>query len=187
MIATKEQLKICLKKEKKIYSEYMFKTKSRYISSRIKREPSRMIYAFLVLSRKCDYYFFLKNKGGVLNKMLYLYTICKKNRLGEKLGFDINTSNTEPGLLIYHYNIVINGESQIGKDCHLHGNNCIGNDGKTNNCPIIGDNVSLGVGAVVIGNITIASNIIIAAGAVVVHSFLEEGITIGGIPARKIK
>lgn len=89
--------------------------------------------------------------------------------------------------MIFHYNVVINAGSIIGVNCHLHGDNCIGNDGKTDECPRIGDNVSLGVGAKVIGNVTIANNIKIAAGAVVVHSFLEEGITIGGVPAKKIK
>jgi serine O-acetyltransferase len=155
--------------------------------SRIKREPSRMIYSFLVLSHKTDFYLLLKNSSwGFINKFLYLYYVSKKNRLGEKLCLEIDKSNIEPGLLIYHYNMVINGNSQIGKNCHLHGNNCIGNDGKSNICPVIGDNVSLGVGAVVIGNVTIANNIKIAAGAVVIHSFLEEGITIGGIPAKKL-
>jgi serine O-acetyltransferase len=75
----------------------------------------------------------------------------------------------------------------IGKNLHLHGSNCIGNDGKTNACPVIGDNVSLGVGAKVLGNVTIANHIKIGAGAVVLHSFLEEGITVGGVPARKLK
>lgn len=45
----------------------------------------------------------------------------------------------------------------------------------------------IGVGAKVIGKVRIANNIKIAAGAVVVTSFDEEGITIGGIPARKLK
>ena len=36
-------------------------------------------------------------------------------------------------------------------------------------------------------NVTIADNIKIAAGAVVVNSFTEPGITIGGIPARRLK
>ena len=38
----------------------------------------------------------------------------------------------------------------------------------------------------IIGNVKIADNIKIAAGAVVVNSFMEPGITIAGIPARKI-
>lgn len=187
MIETKEALVKCLKYEHNIYANYMFKTKSRYILSRIKREPARMIYSFLVLSRKCDYYFIRKSKGELLSSILYFLFVCKKNRLGEKLGLEIGTQNIHQGLLIYHYNIVINENSNIGKDCHLHGDNCIGNDGKNPDCPVIGDSVSLGVGAKVIGNVTIADNIKIAAGAVVVHSFLEKGITIGGIPAKKIR
>lgn len=144
-----------------------------------------MIFSFLVVSRKTDFY--SAKKGSFISRILYLYYVSKKNRLGEKLGIEVNTSNIEPGLLIYHYNIVINESSKIGENCHLHGNNCIGNDGKSQLCPVIGDHVSLGFGATVIGNVTIANHIKIAAGAVVVHSFLEEGITIGGIPARKIK
>lgn len=187
MIITKQDLLSCINTELSIYSQYMFDSRPRYFMSRIKREPIRMIYSFLLLSRKSDFYFFSQKNGGLLNKVLYLYYISKKNRLGEKLSLEIDTSYIKPGLLIYHYNIVINGNSRIGDNCHLHGNNCIGNDGKSNECPVIGNNVSLGVGAVVIGNVTIADNIKIAAGAVVVHSFVEEGITIGGIPAKKIK
>ena len=188
MIETKKQLKDCLKYEKQIYSQYMFQTKTRYIMSRIKREPVRMIFSFLVLSRKTDYFNFkCKEKGAVVFNLLYLYYISRKNRLGEKLGLEISTLNTKKGLLIYHFNNVINGGSIIGENLHLHGNNCIGNDGKTNDCPVIGDNVSLGVGAKVMGSVVIANNIKIGAGAVVIHSFLEEGITIGGIPARKLK
>ena len=54
-------------------------------------------------------------------------------------------------------------------------------------CPVIGNNVMMGAGAKVIGNVTIADNIKIGAGAVVVTSFIEPGITIGGVPARKLK
>jgi len=187
MSPTKLILKEVLNYEKHIYCGYMFNSRSRYLLSRIKREPVRMIYSFLVLSRKTDYYWLKKSKGGFLDSLLYLYFICKKNRLGEKLGFEIGTENIGRGLMIYHYNIVINPNSKIGENCSFHGNNCIGNDGKSKDCPIIGDNVSLGVGAKVLGSVTIANNIKIAAGAVVVHSFQEEGITIGGIPARKIR
>ncbi|MFD0750798.1 serine O-acetyltransferase [Mucilaginibacter calamicampi] len=138
------------------------------------------------MSRKTDYHL-LKSKNSFIHNLCYLYYVSIKNRLGEKLGLEISTANTDKGLLIYHYNNVINSEAIIGKNCHLHGNNCIGNNGATNDCPVIGDDVMLGVGAKVIGNVTIANRVKIAAGAVVIHSFLEEGIVIGGIPARKIK
>ena len=97
-------------------------------------------------------------------------------------------NNFEEGLIIYHAgNIVINRGAKVGRNCQLHGDICIGNDGKTNKCPIIGDNVDIGVGAKIIGDIKIADNIVIGAGAVVNKSFDEKGITIAGIPAKKIK
>jgi len=187
MIKNKEELVDCLMYEKSIYSKYMFPTRSRYFMSRLKREPARMLYSFIVLARKTDYYFYQSKKGSLIHKLYYLYYVSLRNRLGEKLGLEVSTENANKGLLIYHYNNVINGGAIIGENCHLHGDNCIGNNGITNDCPIIGDNVSLGVGAKVLGNVTIANNIKIAAGAVVVHSFLEEGIVLGGVPAKKIK
>ncbi len=69
----------------------------------------------------------------------------------------------------------------------LHGDNCIGNDGAQDKNPVLGDNVELGFGAIVIGDITIASNTIIGAGAVVNRSIDEEGCTCVGVPARKIQ
>ena len=47
--------------------------------------------------------------------------------------------------------------------------------------------MDIGVGATIIGNITIADNIKIGAGAVVTKSFLTPGVTLVGIPAREIK
>ena len=66
-------------------------------------------------------------------------------------------------------------------------NNCIGNNGLTNLCPKIGNNVDVGFGAVIIGDIEIADDIKIGANAVVNKSFLEPGITIAGVPAKRVK
>lgn len=93
-----------------------------------------------------------------------------------------------PGLTIYHNGpVVINNNSKIGSNCRLHGDNCIGNDGINDACPVIGDNVEIGVGAKIIGGVKIGNNIKIGAGAVVVSDFLQDGSIIGGVPARKIK
>lgn len=172
-----------LRCEKQIYCDYMFPTFYRYWMARFKHEPARMIWNWQKVSRKADHY---HKKKDVLSRILYLYFVRKRNVLGEKYGLEISTENIGVGLLVYHYNNVINGT--IGKNCHIHGNNCIGNGGSNNlSTPVIGDNVMIGVGAKVIGNVVIADNIKIAAGAVVVSSFLEPGITIGGVPAKKIK
>jgi serine O-acetyltransferase len=91
------------------------------------------------------------------------------------------------GVNIHHKNIIINGI--IGENCIFHGNNCIGNKGTIDGVeqiPHIGNNVDFGYGSVVIGNVDIADDIKIGAGAVVVNSFTEKGITIAGVPAKKI-
>ena len=84
-------------------------------------------------------------------------------------------------------NIIINLHSVIGDGCSFHGDNCIGNNGRDNLCPILGKRVELGVGAKVIGNVTLADDITVGANSVVTRSFLEPGITIAGVPARKIE
>lgn len=180
MIKTRVELKSTLKFEKKLYWEKYSRLED-YITSnnRIK------IYRFLCLLRKTEYH---RNNDGLIHKALYVFYKRRKNVLGRKLGIEMGHNCFDAGLLIYHAgNIVVNGNAKIGKNCKLHGSNCIGNNGFDNVCPIIGNNVRLGVGAKVIGNVRIANNITIAAGAIVVDSFEEEGITIGGVPARKIK
>lgn len=69
----------------------------------------------------------------------------------------------------------------------FHGNNCVGNNGFDDSSPIIGNNVDIGVGSVLIGNIEIADGIIIGANSIVNKTFKEKNIVIAGNPAKKIK
>lgn len=183
------KLKEIISYEKKIYQNYMFPSIFRYFISRIKREPSRMIWRWQKISRIVDYFRFKCESGSWFYKPFYFIFICIRNRYAERFGLDLGTHNIGKGLLIYHGNIVVNGYSTIGENLHLHGSNVIGNSGpeKPSDCPTIGNNVMLGAGAKVLGPIFIADNIKVAAGAVVVHSFYEPGITIAGVPAKRVK
>ena len=101
---------------------------------------------------------------------------------------EIVENSFDQGLIIHHTgNIVVNGYAKIGKNCSLHGDNCIGNNGITEDTPRIGNGVDIGVGAKIIGGVQIADDITIGAGAVVNKSFLQSGVVIGGIPARVIR
>lgn len=53
--------------------------------------------------------------------------------------------------------------------------------------PIIGDNCDIGVGAKIIGDITIADNVTIAAGAIVNKSCSQSNVVLAGVPAKIIK
>ena len=189
MICTKSELDSVVDFERNWYCQYMFQSRGRQIMATLKNEPVKRILKWQILSRKTDFYNLMSHKSSnVLFKIKYFFYVRRRNRFGEKLGLEIDTRNIGKGLVVYHYNNVINPSAIIGENLHLHGCNVIGNAGNGDlRCPVIGNNVMMGAGAKVIGNVTISDNIKIAAGAVVVNSFTEPGITIGGIPARNLK
>lgn len=182
MIKTKLDVKRFMDTEKRLYVASTFGGRLKQLLS---GDIKLKIYKFLKLLRKEEYY---HNKNKLIYKPIYFYWHIRRNKLGIKLGIEMWDGSFDEGVLIAHAgNIVVNGKAKVGKNCILHGSNCIGNNGKTSECPVIGDNVRLGVGASVIGGVVLADNITVAAGAVVVHSFLEPGITIAGVPAKKVK
>ena len=126
-----------------------------------------------------------KNFLNNIKKLLY---DRKRNKYGIILGYEVYSNQIGEGLCLYHNGpIVINKNCVIGRNCSLHGDNCIGNDGFNDECPIIGDNVEIGVGAKIIGKIKIANNVTIGAGSVVVGDILEENSVVVGVPAKVIK
>lgn len=188
VIKSKTMLCEILHYEYALYRNYMYKNSKFYILGKLKCENIIEIMKWQKIARTTDYYDYqYHSTGSIFYLIKYLWNIRKRNILGNRLGLEVSTELIGKGLCIYHFNNVINPNAVIGENCHIHGTVVIGNDGKTNDCPIIGNNVMIGAGAKVIGNVTIADNIKIAAGAVVINSFLEPGITIGGIPARKLK
>ena len=102
---------------------------------------------------------------------------------------NIPVNTCDEGLTIYHSNgIIINAKAKIGKNCKLHGDNCIGNDGiHDDDLPILGDNVDVGIGAKIIGKVEIRDNVSIGANAVVLKGKYDADSIIVGIPAKIIK
>lgn len=155
--------------------------------SRFAHYPSYELKKYLIFLRKQEYYINTA-KGNKIKGILGLYYERKKNKLGLRLGIEIGPNCFGKGLQIFHSgSIIINTNVKAGENCFLHGANCIGNNGKTNDAPILGDNVDIGYGAVIIGNITVASNVKIGANAVVTRSITEENSSYVGIPAKKIR
>lgn len=167
-----------IKNEKQLY----FRNKKHYIVSLITKEHNYYLW---------KYVYYLRREESASNKFIKYWYRRKKNSLGSKLGILINAGVCDEGLRIWHYgSIIINGYTKIGKNCVLHGQNCIGNNGKDNmslKAPTIGDNVDIGVGASIIGDVYIADDIKIAAGAVVTKSCYMKGATLIGIPAKVLK
>jgi len=95
------------------------------------------------------------------------------------------------GFHINHVGNIFIGACKIGENCTVTHNVTIGrgfpSPGKStgNRLPTIGDNVWIGTGSVLSGNITIGSDVTISAGSMLTHS-IPEGCLIAGNPARVI-
>ncbi|AJD92254.1 hypothetical protein JMA_29370 [Jeotgalibacillus malaysiensis] len=82
--------------------------------------------------------------------------------------------------------VVIHKHAKIGQKCMI--GQCVtigGVHGKQNGVPVIENNVYIGAGAKIIGNVVIGNNTIIAPNAVVTKS-IEPCSVVGGIPAKYI-
>jgi serine O-acetyltransferase len=74
----------------------------------------------------------------------------------------------------------------MGKNCQVWHNVTIGRAKPKQGRPIIGDNVNICAGAIVIGEIQIGNNVTIGAGSVVVRS-IPDNCVVAGNPAKIIK
>ena len=188
-IKTKQELHEILQFEESLYKQYMYPSRKYYLLGKLREENVVKIMQWQRISRIADYHDYLYHTtGSKLHLLMFVWYTKRRNHLGNKIGLEISTVRVGKGLTVYHYNNVVNPGAIIGENLHLHGCNVIGNAGADDlRCPTIGNNVMMGAGAKILGNVTIADNIKIGAGAVVVTSFTEAGITIGGVPARKLK
>lgn len=172
--------KLALSEEKRKY----FKSSTDLFRAVLLNSHDYAVWRFQKNLRKAERY---KQSTRLLGKILYIFYHRRKNIIGRKLGFDIPEGCFGPGLRIYHISpIVVNPAARIGRNCIVVGNLCIGNVKGQAIAPQIGDNCMFGWGTTVIGNITIANNCNIAAGAVVIKSVINDNETVGGVPARKI-
>jgi serine O-acetyltransferase len=153
-----------------------------------KKRPSLFgdeVWKFERLLRRVEYY---KNcRKDFFSRVYLLYLKWKFHNLSIKLGYHIEPNVCGPGLALHWHLVGIHGAAKIGANCLIQSGVNIGTKaGEGSHVPKIGNNVYIGPGVKIFGDITIADNIAIGANAVVNKSFLEPGISIGGIPAKKI-
>lgn len=137
------------------------------------------------------YTFFLRIAAACSRKsilgMFYGFIV---RRLGYKYGFQIPVSTSiGEGLFIGHFGPgVVNGKAKIGKFCNLFHNITIGqaNRGNRMGYPTIGDYVWIGTVAVVVGNVSIGNNVLIAPNSYVSFDVPSNSIVLGN-PAKIIE
>lgn len=144
------------------------------------------IWKFQKLLRKVEYY--SNTNQTLLGKAYLIFLRMKLRKLQLRLGFSIPINVFGPGLSIAHYgSIVINPNTRIGTNCRLHSSTNIGASGGDKKAPQIGDNVYIGPGAIIFGDIEIANNVTIGANATVNKSCQEEFVVLAGSPAKIVK
>lgn len=121
--------------------------------------------------------------------ILWIFFKILKHRYDFKYGFQI-PSDTQigEGLYIGHFGmIVINCKARIGMNCNIAHGVTIGqsNRGKLKGYPTIGNKVWIGTGSVIVGNINIGSNVLIAPNSFINMDVPDHSLVIGN-PAKII-
>lgn len=134
-----------------------------------------------ILLRKSEYY---TNANKKIRSLLYRSLLF---RLQNKYSIHVPLNCCSKGLKIMHVGpVIINPNSTIGENCSIHMNVGIVAGGKDNGAPTIDDNVVIGIGAIILGDVYVSYDSAIGANSVVNKSFYENSIAIAGVPAKKI-
>ena len=123
----------------------------------------------------------MKNGGKQVAKLLKIY-----NRI--IFGCDIGIGAVIPTSTVFHHcalGCTIGNNTIIGENCQLYTNVTLGtkNINIADGNPIIGNNVTIGTGAIVLGKVYIGDNSIIGAGAVVLQDMPPNALIVGN-PAK---
>ncbi len=134
---------------------------------------------FVISLRFCNYY----NKWNPLGIMARLYY----KKLKVKYGFQIpHTTEIGGGLYLGHFgNVVINSKVILGENVNVAHGVTIGqiNIGTKKGYPKIGNRVWIGTNSVIVGNITIEDDVIVAPLSFVNFNVPHNSV-VGGNPAR---
>jgi serine O-acetyltransferase len=136
-------------------------------------------YSFFL--RLCTY--FLQGKSNPLKKIAYRINFEIMRQVGIRFGITIFPDiNIAPGFyIVNHGNIFINSETIIGKNCNISQGVTIGptKRGDKKGSPIIGDNVFIGPGALVIGRVKVGNNVAIGGNSVVTRDVPDNAVVVG--------
>lgn len=166
MITTKQDLKKYLKADKLANGR-----------KRVFPMPFDYVWRFLIALRYCEYY---QNRKGIF-KVFYFFWKWRYIHYSIKCGYDIGLNSCGMGLQLGHRgNIIISKDAHVGDWCRIH----VGvNIGATT---WIGDRVYIGPGAKFFGAAKVPDDVAVGANSVVNKEFVEKGVTIAGIPAKKV-
>lgn len=117
------------------------------------------------------------------------FALYVQSRVSEVFTLDIHpAARIGQGVMLDHAHSVVIGETAIvGDNVSILHSVTLGGTGKQDRDrhPKVGDDVMIGAGATILGNIKIANGARIAAGSVVLKN-VEKGDTVAGVPAKPV-
>lgn len=171
-------------KTKKELKEYLMADKNQLGISRKNPRPFvDHIWRYEICLRKYEYW--INRKPNPITSIIKNIYKLKFYRKCIQLGVFIGPNTCGKGLCISHPNCIqVNWHAKIGENLRIQEGVTVGGD--KGGVPTIGNNVFLGSGCKIIGDVHIPDRCVVGANAVVVHSIQEMGITVAGVPAKKI-
>lgn len=184
MIQTKKDLKNYIAKD---YAMNLGDTNMvSYVFKRLYLTDGMMAFLYLKTLRKYEYA--INCTSGLWGWIIKTYRKWKWHRACIKYNISIAPNIIGPGLWIPHViggGVIVNCFS-MGSNCSINTNVLVGNKDSYDAKPIIGNNVFLSTGSMVIGSIKIGDNVIVAPNAVV-NKDVPSNCIVGGVPAKIIK
>jgi serine acetyltransferase len=121
---------------------------------------------------------------GILLRFLWwiLDLVYLRLLIGAELPPDVDAG---PGLRLPHAGrgVILHPTARLGEDVTLYHRVTLGNSGRRERAPVLGDRVYVGTGATIIGEVTVGEGAAVGAGAVVTHD-VDPETTVTGVPAR---
>lgn len=174
-IKTREELREWLNYEKERYPQ------ESYLKYLLQTNENSLIWKHQKLLRITEYHM---NANHKLRARVYRLRL---NRIQMKYAMHIPPNVCGKGLKVMHIGpILMNENAVVGENCKFHMNTALVAGGTNNGVPTLGDDVVVGIGAIILGDVQIADGVAVGANAVVNRTVLEKNITVAGIPAKKI-
>lgn len=149
---------------------------------------------YVLIGESYKYNFWMRTCKYTRHHALMKFTVYPLARivlghLNYKMGISIPPETSiGSGFYIGHFGgIVVNSKTRIGDNCNISHGVTLGksNRGKNKGYPTLGDNIYIGPGAMISGNITVGNNVAIGANCVVTSDIPDNAVVVG-IPGRII-
>jgi len=174
---------------KKELHEYLEADKARYVHkprwwTRFTYSETWMLYSYFRTIRYLEYY---ENNRHWYNLIPYLYCRLKQRKMALKYNIQVKSECIGPGFRYMHPGYLrITPGARIGKNATIVPNVMLGKRRPDKPGDIlIGDNVYISSGAIILAPVTIGNNVTIAANSVVVDD-IPDNCVVSGVPAKII-